>query len=60
MPTSEHLHCVRPGQHVDELAPVTLTRVRPHGLIQIAFWALRVYIAVMVALVAVGFARGLH
>jgi hypothetical protein len=60
MPTPEHLQCVRPARDLDELAPVKLTRVRPSGVVRLAFWALRVYIAIMVALVAVGFARGLH
>lgn len=40
--------------------PVTLTRVTPNRRIQIVFWGLRAYIVVMVVLVIIGFARGMH
>jgi hypothetical protein len=41
-------------------APVPLKRIVPTRPIQLAFWGLRIYIAVMLALVVVGFIRGLH
>lgn len=41
-------------------APVPLTRVVPKGPVKIAFWALRIYILIMLVLVAIGFSRGLH
>lgn len=54
----------RPALHVvdpSELEPpVPLTRIHPKGPVQIAFWGLRIYIMVMLVLVAIGFARGLH
>ncbi|MHB1506154.1 MAG: hypothetical protein ACYCO4_02175 [Sulfobacillus sp.] len=40
--------------------PVPLTRITMKGPVRIAFWALRVYILVMLILVAIGFTRGLH
>jgi hypothetical protein len=40
--------------------PVPLTRVEPKGIVKVAFWALRIYIAIMLVLVAIGFRRGLH
>ncbi|MDA8194435.1 MAG: hypothetical protein M0Z53_10615 [Thermaerobacter sp.] len=51
------LHIVEP---VDLEAPVPLTRIAPKGPIRLVFWGLRAYILVMLALVAIGFARGLH
>ncbi len=44
----------------DNMAPVKLTKIVPKGWIQIAFWGLRLYIVIMVVLVAIGFSRGLH
>ncbi len=44
----------------DDNAPVKLTKVVPKGWIQIAFWGLRLYILIMVVLVAIGFSRGIH
>ncbi|AUW95122.1 hypothetical protein [Sulfobacillus sp. hq2] len=44
----------------DSHTPVKLTKVVPKGWIQVAFWALRIYILVMVVLVAIGFSRGIH
>jgi hypothetical protein len=41
-------------------APVELTRVTPTRGIRIVFWGLRVYIGLMVALVIIGFIRGMH
>ncbi len=43
-----------------EEAPVSLTRITPPRSIRIVFWGLRVYIALMVALVILGFVRGMH
>ena len=40
--------------------PVELPRIQPTRPIRIVFWVLRLYIAAMVALVIIGFARGLH
>ncbi len=40
--------------------PVELTRVLPRGLVRWAFWGLRLYIAVMLVLVGIGFSRGMH
>ena len=40
--------------------PVTLTRITPNRTIRIAFWGLRLYIAIMVVLVIIGFLRGVH
>ncbi len=40
--------------------PVPLKRVVPTRPIRLAFWGLRIYIALMLALVIVGFIRGLH
>lgn len=39
-------------------APVPLARAKVSGWIKVAFWGLRLYIAVMVLLVIVGFAHG--
>ena len=41
-------------------APVELRRIQPRGVIRVVFWGLRLYILVMVILVIIGFARGLH
>ncbi|MHB1952301.1 MAG: hypothetical protein ACYCOU_01015 [Sulfobacillus sp.] len=40
--------------------PVVLTRITPRRSIRVVFWGLRVYIGLMVALVIVGFLRGMH
>lgn len=40
--------------------PVVLTRITPRRGIRIVFWGLRIYIGVMVALVILGFLRGMH
>ncbi|MBU2717896.1 MULTISPECIES: hypothetical protein [Acidithiobacillus] len=40
--------------------PKPLTRAPIRGWIQVAFWGLRIYIAVMLIMVAIGFARGIH
>ncbi|AEJ39367.1 hypothetical protein TPY_1177 [Sulfobacillus acidophilus TPY] len=45
---------------VDELKPVPLTRAEVRGWIRWSFWGLRLYIAVMLVLVVIGFLRGLH
>ena len=37
-----------------------LIRAPVQGWIQIAFWALRIYVALMLIIVAIGFARGIH
>lgn len=42
----------------DYPAPVELTRAQLKGWVRVVFWGLRVYIVVMIALVAIGFARG--
>ncbi|MHB1626759.1 MAG: hypothetical protein ACYCVB_00080 [Bacilli bacterium] len=42
----------------DRTAPVELTKAQVNGWVRVAFWGLRVYIVVMIALVAVGFAHG--
>ncbi|MCY0881104.1 MAG: hypothetical protein OWS74_03835 [Firmicutes bacterium] len=44
----------------ESLRPVPLTRGNVKGWIQWIFWGLRIYIVVMVVLVVIGFARGLH
>lgn len=41
-------------------SPVVLTRITPRRSIRVIFWGLRVYIGLMVALVIVGFLRGMH
>ena len=43
---------------VRELAP--LRRAPIKGWVQWAFWGLRIYIVVMLVMVAIGFARGMH
>lgn len=43
-----------------EETPVVLTRIVPRPGIRAVFWALRVYIGFMVALVIIGFLRGMH
>lgn len=43
-----------------EDTPVVLTRITPRRSIRVVFWGLRVYIVLMVALVVVGFLRGMH
>lgn len=40
--------------------PVILTRITPRRSIRLVFWGLRVYIGLMVALVVIGFLRGMH
>lgn len=40
--------------------PVELTRVKPSRAISAVFWGLRLYIALMVVLVVIGFLRGMH
>ncbi|CAB1130179.1 protein of unknown function [Candidatus Hydrogenisulfobacillus filiaventi] len=44
---------------VDDLTPIPLTRAEVRGWVRWAFWGLRVYIAIMLVLVAVGFVHGL-
>ena len=39
-------------------APAPLTRAPVKGWVKVVFWGLRVYIAAMLVLVLVGFARG--
>ena len=40
--------------------PVELIKIVPKGSIRVVFWGLRVYILLMVVLVVIGFARGMH
>lgn len=47
-------------QVVDPHDPVPLKRVTPRRSIQIVFWGLRVYIALMVVLVIIGFFHGVR
>ena len=49
----------RPGVDPEE-SPVVLTRITPRRGIRVVFWGLRIYIGLMVALVIVGFLRGMH
>jgi hypothetical protein len=49
-----------PGTLRDQLAPVPLTRAPVRGWLRWAFWGLRVYIAVMLVLVVIGFIHGVH
>ncbi len=42
----------------DRMAPVELTKAQVKGWVRVVFWGLRVYIVVMIVLVAIGFARG--
>lgn len=41
-------------------ALVPLTRAPVQGFVKAVFWGLRLYIAVMLVLVAIGFSRGMH
>lgn len=43
---------------VRELAPLQRAPIR--GWVQWAFWGLRAYIVIMLALVTIGFTRGMH
>ncbi|MDA8206610.1 MAG: hypothetical protein M0Z36_11115 [Thermaerobacter sp.] len=54
-PVDTRLQVVDPGE-----PPVVLTRVTPRRGIRVIFWGLRVYIGLMVALVVIGFLRGMH
>ncbi len=45
-----------PMQTIRELRP--LTRATPKGWVKWAFWFLRGYIVIMLAIVVIGFARG--
>ena len=47
-------------QEETHLEPQPLTRAPVRGWIQVAFWGLRIYIVVMLVMVAIGFARGSH
>ncbi|MCY0879708.1 MAG: hypothetical protein OWU84_12305 [Firmicutes bacterium] len=40
--------------------PIQLTPIQPKGAVRAVFWGLRVYIALMVALVVIGFLHGAH
>jgi hypothetical protein len=44
--------------HVEE--PIRLTQIQPKGSIRAVFWGLRIYIALMVVLVVIGFLHGAH
>lgn len=37
-----------------------LVKIVPKGSIRVVFWGLRLYIVLMVALVIIGFTRGIH
>lgn len=54
---NENLQVVETG---DPSTPVALTRITPGRTIRAVFWGLRVYIGLMMALVIVGFLRGVH
>lgn len=56
---------MRPPKHplqvVDpQSQPVPLTRVTPRRSIRLVFWGLRIYIALMVVLVIIGFVHGVR
>jgi hypothetical protein len=40
--------------------PIKLSVVKPGRTVRLAFWGLRIYIVLMVGLVAWGFMRGMH
>ena len=56
-PTQDFLAFFEEETHLE---PRPLTRAPVRGWIQVAFWGLRIYIVVMLVMVAIGFARGIH
>ena len=56
-PTQDFLTLFEEETHLE---PQPLTRAPVRGWIQVAFWGLRIYIAVMLVMVAIGFVRGIH
>ena len=56
-PTQDFLEFFQEESHLE---PQPLTRAPVRGWIQVAFWGLRIYIVVMLVMVAIGFARGSH
>ncbi len=56
-PTQDFLAFLQEETHQE---PKPLSRAPVQGWIQLAFWGLRIYIVVMLVMVAIGFARGIH
>ena len=56
-PTKDFLEFFEEETHLE---PQPLSRAPVRGWIQAAFWGLRIYIVVMLVMVATGFARGIH
>ena len=56
-PTKDFLTFFDEETHL-EPKPLTCAPVR--GWIRVSFWGLRIYIVVMLVMVAIGFARGIH
>lgn len=53
------------NQKILQAAPETgalapLVTVKPRGWVALVFWGLRIYIAVMLVLVVIGFSRGIR
>ena len=56
-PTQDFLAFLQEETHQE---PKLLSRAPVQGWVQVTFWGLRIYIVVMLVLVAIGFARGIH